>query len=269
MQHLPEILCVRRNSGPTVSGSFIDEGWVWHFVAAGAWEFRMGGRAWSVQPGDSVLIPPRLVHGVTSASPGENLHEVILFNLGEMYTLPGSAFVVTLPAEDQARVRRWFAEIAEAWDCTRVSYRARPGRALETHGLLAAILGAHLRCHGRDSAPGSEAGWPEVEAAVRHVQKHYARPGLTLREISRAAGITPNYLCRVFPRHMGCTVMDYLAEHRLEHAEELLLNSVLNVSQIAEKVGFSGLHVFSRTFRRRRRCSPTEYRVQHAPRLRI
>ncbi|EIQ00037.1 DNA-binding domain-containing protein, AraC-type [Opitutaceae bacterium TAV1] len=275
MKHLPTILQVRRNSGPTVSGSFIDAGWVWHYVASGSWEFHMGGRAWRVQAGDSVLIPPRLLHVVRPLSDGELLHEVILFSLPEMYSPGNPPCVLTLPTHERKRVRRWFREIEHLQGN---GSRASGGsdatspelaRMLEAAGLLTAILGVHLRheTRARESEPAAATGWPEVERAVRYMQQHHTRAGLSLVEISRAAGVTPNYLCRIFMRNMGCSVMDHLAEHRLEQTEVLLLTTALNCSQIAEAAGFSGLHVFSHVFRRRRGMSPTAFRAQHAPRL--
>lgn len=267
MKHLPKILKVRRNSGPTVSGAFIDAGWVWHYIAQGRWQFHMAGRSWSVNAGDSVLIPPRLLHVVRPLSQG--VHEVIIFNLLETYTLDASSYVLPLPVAERHRVSRWFSEILETAEGPRAAPRPAPDRDLEASGLLAAILGVHLRCgkRARESSPTSGPGWPEVEAAVLCIQDRYQQEGLSLGAIGKAAGVTPQYLCRIFMRNMGCSVMDHLSEHRLQRAEELLLTTTLNCSQIAEATGFSGLHVFSRVFRRRRMLSPTEFRLRHAPRL--
>lgn len=272
MQPFPRIQKIRCNSGPSVSGSFIDDEWVWHYIVSGSWDFRMGGQSWRVEAGDSILIPPRLLHVVTVAAPdahGELLQEVIHFNLSPTSFTSDYTHVITLPVRDRTRVRRWFREIGELW-CNGVpEVLGDLGRMLEASGLLMAILGTHLRNgqRARVSSPAAATGWLEVERAVSYLQQNYARTSLVLNEVSQAAGVTPNYLCRIFMRNMGCSVMGYLGACRLEQAEVLLLSSKLNCSQIAEHTGFSSLHVFSHAFRRVRGMSPSQFRARYVGRL--
>lgn len=264
MLHLPEIHIVRRNSSPATVGTFIDAEWVWHYVAKGKWEFRMGGKTWRATPGDSVLIPPRLLHVVRSCGGGERLHEVIHFILPDIHSIDDYEQVIALPDDERERVRARFREI-ELIHGAATAGAAEKGRRLEAAGLLAAILGVHLG-HGaraRQSTPSVAPGWPETERAVRHLQQNHRRADLRLDEVGRVAGVSPNYLCRVFKRNMGCSVMEYLAAYRVEQAESFLLTTNLNCSQIAEAAGFSGLHVFSHAFRRANGVAPTEFRARH------
>jgi AraC-like DNA-binding protein len=175
--------------------------------------------------------------------------------------------VVPLPRTERRRVRRWFSELEQLWREGLAETAGRAGLALETAGLSAAILGVHRRWEPAAQAPAAEVapGWREVERAVRHIQRHYMRAEITLAEIAGTAGVTPNYLCRIFMRNMGCTVMDYLAAHRMEHAEMLLLTTPLNCSQVADRTGFSSLHVFSHAFSRLRGEPPARFRNRHVP----
>lgn len=269
MKHLPEIQDIRHNQGPFGRSSFIDDEWVWHYIAGGQWTFEIEGHIWNIDEGDSVLLPPRQLHVVRPAGGGTLLQEVVHFTLPEPYSTSDFPPVLSLPPKARRQIRTWFNAIAHMWLGRPPSERSTAGQRLEMNGLMAAILGLHLQNqqHTRPSEQTSATGWLEVTNAVRFLQKNHTRSDLALAEISRAAGVTPNYLCRIFKNHMGGSVIAYLTEYRLKEAEKLLIQTTANCSQIAEHTGFASLHVFSRVFRKRRRISPTDFRARHAPRI--
>ena len=83
---------------------------------------------------------------------------------------------------------------------------------------------------------------------------------ITLNGLAKLAAANPNYLCRIFKEKYGIAPIQYLNNLRLKKAKELLAFSELNVTQIADILGFRTIHYFSRFFKDIENMSPLEYR---------
>jgi AraC family transcriptional regulator len=85
-----------------------------------------------------------------------------------------------------------------------------------------------------------------------------------LAELAKAAGVSPQHLCRLFAEGPGIGPMHAVRLLRLEQAAALLARSTLNVKQIAARCGFASQFHFSRVFRAVYGASPSEVRAQAA-----
>lgn len=68
------------------------------------------------------------------------------------------------------------------------------------------------------------------------------------------------YVCHLFKKVTGMTVLQYVTERRVSEAKKLLLRSSRPISEIAMLTGFSSFSFFSRTFARLTGCTPLEFR---------
>jgi len=68
------------------------------------------------------------------------------------------------------------------------------------------------------------------------------------------------YLCQVFKRYAGTTIVQYVHALRVQRAKHLLSSSDKSVGDIAEEVGFQDAFYFSRIFKRLEGLSPQQYR---------
>ena len=114
---------------------------------------------------------------------------------------------------------------------------------------------------------------PAMRAATReelYRRIHYAREyaaalfttPITLDEIARVAGLSPNHLLRTFKQVFDQTPYQYVIARRVAYAQELLRSTEQPVTDICFAVGFASLGAFSWWFRRRVGVSPTSYRWQ-------
>jgi AraC-like DNA-binding protein len=55
------------------------------------------------------------------------------------------------------------------------------------------------------------------------------------------------------------TIVDYINKYRLEQSKHLLMESNYNITQIADMLGFTSIHYFSRQFKSHFGISPSEY----------
>ena len=101
--------------------------------------------------------------------------------------------------------------------------------------------------------------WKNLEAALNHINEHYRDKDLTVARLGLSAQLTPNYLSALFKNELGISVHRYLNEVRLMRAKELMLDPGKRFKEIADLVGFSGIHVFSKVFKRHVGVSASEY----------
>lgn len=82
----------------------------------------------------------------------------------------------------------------------------------------------------------------------------------TVDKVCRQLSISKAYFHRIYSESFGTTFMQDVIESRLLYASELLKDTKLSVSAIAEKCGYESDSYFMRQFRTHRGCTPTEYR---------
>ncbi len=90
---------------------------------------------------------------------------------------------------------------------------------------------------------------------------------ITLDTLSNILNLNKQYLCRLFKRATGSTIIDYLNFVRTCKAEAFLKED-MNISDVAYKVGFSSPSYFNKIFKRYKLCTPLTYKriVQHTER---
>ena len=93
----------------------------------------------------------------------------------------------------------------------------------------------------------------------KFITENYGRP-ITLSEAAQCVGMNPTAFCNTFKATTGKTFTTYLTTYRLQVAKRLLATTILNIGEIAFKVGFSDLSHFTRTFKSYYDTSPSEYR---------
>ncbi|HAA90080.1 MAG: AraC-like transcriptional regulator [Thermoanaerobacterales bacterium 50_218] len=99
-----------------------------------------------------------------------------------------------------------------------------------------------------------------VKKAVAYIQKNYALPDLSLKQVARAVYSSPAYLSRLFKREMNCTLTEFINKVRVEQAKVALSDPSKSVAEVAHEVGYRDRSYFSRIFKEVTGMSPNEYR---------
>jgi AraC-like DNA-binding protein len=87
----------------------------------------------------------------------------------------------------------------------------------------------------------------------------------TVAKMAKLADLGENRFAVLYRECFGISPLEDLIRVRLHHAEWLLTNRRTTVTEAAERSGFQSIHYFSRLFRRRVGCPPSEY--YQSPRL--
>lgn len=131
------------------------------------------------------------------------------------------------------------------------------------------ILYELSKCDGARTLASSSFAKVEVSSDSRRVQKvksyidqHY-KEEIRLPQVAGIAGMSPSAFSRFFKLHTGRTLSEYIIDLRLGYASRLLVDSTNSIAEISYSCGFNNLSNFNRIFRKRKGCSPSEFRENY------
>jgi AraC-like DNA-binding protein len=113
------------------------------------------------------------------------------------------------------------------------------------------------------SGRGSSSSTAHLLSAKAFIAGHLGDPRLCADVVARAVGVTPRHLNRAFAAEQT-TVAQYIVARRLDQARADLTSAHLahfRIADIAFRWGFSSQAHFSRLFRARFGCSPSQVRT--------
>ena len=97
------------------------------------------------------------------------------------------------------------------------------------------------------------------ESVCAYLQEHiYERVNLDM--LSEHFHFGKVYLCHMFKKNVGCSIITYLTDLKITEAKRLLRESKLTVLEISDKLGFESPSYFSRCFKSRVGHSPQSFR---------
>ncbi len=100
---------------------------------------------------------------------------------------------------------------------------------------------------------------PQIERAIGFIDTHL-RSSLTLQDVSKHVGLSPNHFSARFHHETGKTFSGYLREERLKKAALELRTTDSTIEKIAETAGFSARAAFDKSFLKQYGKTPAEYR---------
>ena len=100
-----------------------------------------------------------------------------------------------------------------------------------------------------------------VQKVQNYIDKHYQQD-IRLADLADLVGMTPVSFSRFFRQRTGKTLSDYITDIRLGFASRLLVDTTQTIAEICYDCGFNNLSNFNRMFKRKKNCSPKEFREQ-------
>lgn len=131
------------------------------------------------------------------------------------------------------------------------------------------ILYELSRCDGARTLATSSYAKVEVESDSRRVLKvkNYIAKNymdeIRLNTLADIAGMSPSAFSRFFKLHTGRNLSEYIIEMRLGYASRMLVDTAKSVAEISFQSGFNNLSNFNRIFKKKKGCSPSEFRENY------
>lgn len=235
-----------------------------NFLRSGSVTYLMGGHRTTIRAGRMALFWAAIPHQIVSWE-GREPYFVVTLPLGwflaagvssvlAQAVLKGGLVIDTAPLPtDEAQFQRWEADLR-----TQEETRERAA-LLELQARLLRLA------HAQPKAAKSRSVSPSLCRADQlacYIARHYQKP-LTAETIAKANKLHPNYAMNLFRQAFGTTMTDFIVQHRISHAQRLLVTTEDAVTEIAFASGFQSLSRFNEAFKRACECSPREYRKTH------
>jgi AraC-like DNA-binding protein len=98
-----------------------------------------------------------------------------------------------------------------------------------------------------------------IEKAFEYMNTNYDKP-ITLGEVAKLVSMTDVSFSRFIKKRTGNTFVDSLNEIRLGHASRMLIDTTHSIAEISYHCGFNNISNFNRIFKKKKTCTPKEFR---------
>ncbi|HMI61959.1 MAG TPA: AraC family transcriptional regulator [Puia sp.] len=98
-----------------------------------------------------------------------------------------------------------------------------------------------------------------IEKAFEYMNTNYDKT-ITLGDVAKLVSMTEVSFSRFVKKRTGNTFIDSLNEIRLGHASRMLIDTTHSISEISYHCGFNNISNFNRIFKKKKTCTPKEFR---------
>ena len=149
-----------------------------------------------------------------------------------------------LRLENKTQIEAIFQTLLEAWRIQRSVNHAKA----TVYEILDKIANAQKKTIG-DNA---------FTSCLRYIEEHFCDPTLNIQAVCEKGFLSAPSLQRAFERQFGVSPKQYLTRLRMNRALELLSENTLSVKEIAFSCGFTDEKYFSRAFKAKYGCPPSQ-----------
>lgn len=233
------------------------------FVRRGSIVYTVRHKKYVLQPNSLLLIYPNEIHAFSPEREGAPVDKITLIFRAPFAGLPANGVI---PGHRECRQMRLAAAEASAFvrlaTDIQAEVDARPEEWMAMCRLkIRELLLLVKRAAGHPVQ--AEISNPTVARVLDIIEGHFSEP-IANEALSRAVGLSASRLMHLFTEHMGLGIKQYVLQHRILKAGEMLLAEPgFKVESVAQTVGFKYVADFNRAFKAHHKMSPAEYRALH------
>jgi AraC-like DNA-binding protein len=230
-------------------------------------EFRFPQGQVTLQAGEALVMPPKLLHDEWVAGgdgqPFSNLviyadHQSMSCHLANEVKpgRPANLYLEVYPNVDAARIEAWLNDAAKP-----PAQDAHGLWTLQQRALVLTALSAVSRL--LDAPEKTVSNEPALLGRLRVlVQNRLGEVELTVASLAEELGCTADYLSHLYSRSTGEHLWQVILRQRLARAARLLAENDSAVKEIAWCSGFASASYFIRSFKQQFGVTPKVFRAQ-------
>ncbi|MDF2725558.1 MAG: hypothetical protein K0Q59_5235 [Paenibacillus sp.] len=215
-------------------------------VTHGGFEYTVEQTSMTLTKGDVVVVRPGIVR---SGSDGQHpphqkysAHFVLDPSaeamLGSVFAVKGYILFKTGKLE---YLRQHFHQLYQAWN------DKSPYGEMICCGLVTELFGNVLQELGQ--ANMSSAKLNAAQKLEDYIFKHY-KEDITITQLAELVQLSPNYVISIFKEKNKQTPMEFVHQLRISIAQDLLLHTDMNISEVSDHLGFCAPSYFNRVFKK-------------------
>jgi AraC-like DNA-binding protein len=236
-----------------------------NLLTAGSLTYLLGGQRTTIEAGRLGVFWAAIPHQIVEID-GDAPYFVVTLPLSEFLRagldlsfvnriLRGEFLIDLIQSKwDEMAFRRWEQDLKTD---DRVLQRAA---RLEVQARMLRI--AHGMTDG--AVTTSMAALTRADQIACYIARNYQQP-LTSQSIAEATGVHANYAMTLFRKTFGTTLTAFIVQHRISHAQRLLVTTDDAILNVALDSGFQSLSRFNEAFKAGCGCAPREFRKAHRP----
>ncbi|MGI2293538.1 helix-turn-helix domain-containing protein [Paenibacillus sp. GXUN7292] len=97
-----------------------------------------------------------------------------------------------------------------------------------------------------------------VNQLIQYIEQHLSEK-ITLDELCAHINLGKTQTNIMFKRATGLELIAYVNKTKIEHAKKYIREETYNISEVANLLGYSSIHYFSRHFKKETGMTPSDY----------
>lgn len=227
--------------------------WELIFVVDGVLGIREEDQAFSLGVGDALLLEPGREHAGTAPYPDDLSFYWVHFRMN----IGGGSPVFSPKHAHISNMDRMVTLLRRYLDD-----QGSGGLDSISGSLILQLCLREMQLAGINSAHTRPVAALATQADI-WLARHCREP-ITAGDVAEALRCHPDYLGRVYKQTFLRTITDGIHQQRVLLAKKMLLDSLMNVDEIARASGFSDAHYFRRIFKKLNGISPKSFRLMYA-----
>ncbi|MEO5910776.1 MAG: AraC family transcriptional regulator [Pelobium sp.] len=98
-----------------------------------------------------------------------------------------------------------------------------------------------------------------IDKAYEFMNANYSKP-IALKDVAKLVNMHEASFSRFLKRRTGNSYIDSMNEIRLGHATFMLIETTHSIAEISYRCGFNNISNFNRLFKKKKQCTPKEFR---------
>lgn len=236
-------------------GPGIRDHYLIHYIISGKGTYIANGKEYSLSAGDAFLVFPNSIVTYKSDSSAPWEYTWVGFAGSDAPTiLQSTDFTKASPfirqLENGEEIKR---NILSIYDSRGNNFES----AVAMTGKLYTLLSSLLKISSKKICTNNNVSY--VQKAIEFISENYSYP-ITIEDVATYVGLSRSHLFRTFQTVLNVSPKEYLTDFRIKQACNLIENTDLTFTAIANSIGFDNSLYFSKTFHKRKGLSPMEYK---------
>ena len=233
--------------------------WEVSYHEAGQTEITLDGVAHVIKKGQMIIYPPGAFH--EGMFGGQSVCIAAFSSKSPLlYDLCVGAFDLSPElAQEFTALVRWGEKLFECRDTSSKRFIPQGDITVYDLQLLKNRLESFLLSLYKELCCRSHRSDSRLLPELVYILRANLAQSMSVEELAQSAGISVTRVKKLFHEAYGCGPIHYFLQLKIEEAQKILVHSRCNVSQTAQRLGFSSVHYFSRLFKEKTGLSPREY----------